>query len=310
MNKNPNNLLYKTAMVEILSKHQKELDLTANFQLIEIKRSLALSPHSFILLVKIVDKNTLKLYRGNASTSTSRLTGFKTMKVLYENGFNFGNYKIPEHFIYDSNYNLLLYQDVPGEILIDQIKKNEDVLKRIEDCSLWLKKLHYLKSQIHLAGYNFDVNTKDLNRFYPELAENCENAKKELLSRIKTREKILIHGDFQPNNIIIKNDTVWVFDFNDAALDNPAIDIASFLAQLRTMMIRFSGLNKYDNYKDSFLRNYYHQTRINNTIENDRKIYEKLLYLKILAALSATLEDSDPKKKEILEKIYNWYNET
>lgn len=91
---------------------------------------------------------------------------------------------------------------------------------------------------------------------------------------------IIAHGDYQPTNIIINQNTISVFDFNDSGHGDTIIDVVSFLTQLKVMLLRFSSLSDYDRLKNIFIENYQlpydQEIFIKLAKEKNQKIYETL----------------------------------
>jgi len=110
-----------------------------------------------------------------------------------------------------------------------------------------------------------------------------------------------VHGDFQPTNIVINEGSITVFDFNDTKEGDPAIDIASFFAQLRVMLLRFGPQSDFDSLKKIFLENY--GLEFNLSLE---KSLEKKKYLVIYETLKNAL---DEEEKEVLPMIKAFYDE-
>lgn len=304
MTKDPNDLLNPIIMTNLLLKYTKDLNLTNNFKITNITRNMALSPNTYTVLYRINDQGQEKLYRGNSSISQSRLNSFETIKALNKSFFNNRNYRLPEDYIFDVDYNLLLYRDIPGVTLKNKLKEGLSATD-MQLCAQWLSRLHKSRIALKLNRYNLYFDIDDLIRYYPDLVSEIENIKKQI-TKNKNNNEFLVHGDYQLNNIIINNDKIWVIDFNDSCCDNPMTDVASFIAQLRAMSFIAHNFNNYEMQRKSFLGEY---RKDNPIIENDLKLYEKLFYIKILASLCASLPENDSKKKEILETIYKWYNE-
>ncbi|KKQ73159.1 MAG: hypothetical protein US94_C0037G0003 [Berkelbacteria bacterium GW2011_GWB1_38_5] len=303
MNQNLEELLNKKVVKRIFNEKKEELGLSSNFDVMEIKRYPALAPETYTILYAILDNGQKRLFRGNASSENDRSNSIKILKFL-EKDFSQGQFLIPKNHAYNSDYNLLLYENVDGEILTNELNLElADLEEKVELAAFWLAKLHSCGDNLDLPQYRFTFVEDYLIKTYPELTKNLNNRVQELNSQLSTRKKVLVHGDYQTNNIIINDNNIWVFDFNDSAIDNPMLDIASFLCQLRTMLLRFADIDDFPTLERKFLSSY----KISDEERNDLKIYQKLYFIKILSSLSATLSDSDPKKKLILANIYKFY---
>ncbi len=65
----------------------------------------------------------------------------------------------------------------------------------------------------------------------------------------------LIHGDFTPSQLLLRNQEVVVLDFDLSCAGDPAIDVANFLTKLRRRA-RQTGKISYRNLADRFLSEY------------------------------------------------------
>lgn len=310
--KNPRNLLNKNKARALLLKFGRPLGLSKKLEVQDIQRFLTWREETYVLLYTITNEDNLRLIRGNASTKNSRLASFRIIKTLKKRSFTKGSFRIPSPSIFIKDYNLILYNNIEGETLIDEFKSNPDIeilKKKIGLCAQWLVKFHTSGCFLKLPKYDIKFFKTALAKYYPQLARNLEKIKKNNLAKIRYHQPILIHGDFQPNNIIIRADKIWVYDFNDAALDNPMLDVASFLAQLRVMLFRFSKEDYYYSLEKIFLEEYQKSLPINPLMAEDLKIYQHLYYLKILTWFCGILLEGDPEIKTLIPQVYQYWQE-
>jgi len=300
--KNLENLLDKNQARNLFLKYQKECRLSANFEIKNIYRHLVLSPNTYAILYEILDEGKIIKIRVNASSEETRIRAWEVMKFL-KNKFSRPPFLIPNVYFYESDYNLLAYENVEGKILVNQLE-DPSLEEKIKLAARWLNKLHSIDEKFtakfpeHKIFFNFDA----LAKFYPALAKQGpdfirsrqRDISKEFLPK-------LIHGDYQPNNIIVGNDKIVVFDFNDSRIADPSFDLAKFLTQLQVMLFRFSNAGFYQNLEKIFLENY----DLNYNKKNF-KIYAKIYYLQILCSLAASLADS-PESQRTLPAVYQYF---
>lgn len=300
-------LMNKGVLEKILLKHAEELKLSNNLQLLEIKRVLVLAPESYVLAITVSDNGQNKIIRGNASEKDSRRNSYDTLMWLNKNHFADEQCKVINNFAYDEDYNLFLYPNIEGEVFINQLGQPlENLIPKVKMAGQWLRKLHSLKSDgIEHSYYQFNINYNHLDSKYKIDSKEVNL----LIEKIVPKNKLIIHGDYQPNNIIINNQEIWVFDFNDSVRDDPLIDVASFTTQLRIMLLRFGNPDHFAVLAKEFMKEYQKNRPLNNILSSDLQIYKKLFYLKILASLSASLQDDEPNKKDILAKIYQYWRQ-
>lgn len=304
--KNLDDLLNRELVRDLFLKYQNECHFSIDFQVVNIHRQLVLSPKTYALLYEISDKGFIKKIRANASSEETRERAFKVMKFL-EHDFSGPKFFIPKVYFYDSDYNLIAYENIEEGLLIDELN-NLNLVTKISLAAQWLHHLHELNKPIdfELARHKIFFNFRSLRKFYPQLASEGPAIVESLQKKISSPadggfQPRLIHGDFQPNNIITNNNKITVFDFNDSQIDDPALDLAKFLTQLKVMLFRFANIKDYEDLKTTFLINY----RLNFS-QNNFQVYQKLYYLQILCSLSASLAE-EPEAKKTLPKIYEYW---
>ena len=264
---------------------------------------MVLSPETYVLLYQIKDHGKMIKIRANASYEETRERSYDVMKFA-SHDFSGSTFLVPKACFYDPGYNMITYFEVDGVVFINQLS-NPDISKKITLIAQWLNKFHRLeKLNINLIEHQPFYNFKSLARFYPDLAKEGTEIIRDLKSKLSKFEEKLIHNDFQPNNIITSQDKITLIDFNDSQIDDPAIDLAKFLTQLKTMLFRFSDVSKFSNLENIFMQNYTQDFNKENF-----KIYSKLSYLHIVSSLSASLLDGDVRKKEILTEVYKYFEE-
>jgi tRNA A-37 threonylcarbamoyl transferase component Bud32 len=135
-----------------------------------------------------------------------------------------------------------------------------------------------------------------------------------LISKMKQAEKdvsqytcpiILKHGDFQPINIIFKNENISVVDIGARHKDLAIKDISNFITGLITarikMQISFYTINTLDELAEEFLRAYYQDKPI------PRQTIEFVKALGILEQLDNTYKRNETSfiKSKIITAFYN-----
>ena len=146
---------------------------------------------------------------------------------------------------------MILYQGYPGTPLTELIRKKvPDINYYIRRTAKWLLKLHSYKLLIgRLRTYkreNKEANYFMMNykKYYPEIVEKSKSIlnkvleiKKNIYPEVK-KKAILIHGDYNPNNIIINDinkSKLAAIDFGNAWRFDPLSDVANFLIQMELL---------------------------------------------------------------------------
>lgn len=301
--KNLEDLLDKNKARKLFLQYQKKCGLSDDFEIQNIHRHLVLSPKTYALLYQILDGSKIKKIRVNASSEETRLRGFEVMRFLMHE-FNGPKFFVPKVFFYDIDYNLICYENIEGQLLINHLKENS-LDKKIILVAKWLNHLHSLETpDLILPKHEIFFNFEALKKFYPELAKNAPSIINDLKNQVSSDfEPKLIHGDYQPNNIIFDDDKITVFDFNDSQIADSALDSAKFLTQLKVMLFRFADVRRYENLKKLFLDSY--KSEFN---QNNFKIYSQMYFMQILSSLSASLAE-DVEAQKTLPEVYKYWEE-
>lgn len=228
--------------------------------------------------------------RGNIpsiDTTYEAVNANQILMTLEKSGFNKGKLQTNKPFDYFPKLRMILYQSYPGTILTEFIRKKvPDVNDYIINSAKWLLKFHSYKFLIGRprtykrekdeAKY-FIMNFK---KYYPEIVEKSKyilkkvlEIKKSIYSEVK-KNAILIHGDYNPNNILVNDfnkNKLGVIDFGNAWRFDPLSDVANFLIQMELLFWQGIAMDKkfLEKLKRNFLAEYL------NGLKGDRK---KILY--------------------------------
>jgi hypothetical protein len=171
---------------------------------------------------------------------------FQAMRMLWEQGFgNDQRFKIPRPLQHFSEARLLLEERASGLPFSNYIGNNSRTsLRHARMAGLWLAKLHNLKSApLGYCSYkpercSLEIFLNQLCATQPSLALPVQEIgaviRRELAS-FRAEPVAWVHGDFHPENILVGPGQITVIDFDRFGLADPAKDIGSFIAHMRTM---------------------------------------------------------------------------
>jgi aminoglycoside phosphotransferase (APT) family kinase protein len=92
----------------------------------------------------------------------------------------------------------------------------------------------------------------------------------------------LIHKDFYPANVFWDGSRVWVVDFDELAIGDPALDVGHFLAHMQNMSLKDSGTSDaYAEVSAHFLVSYLKTTRL--SVAGRLPFYKCYTFLKLAA---------------------------
>lgn len=255
---------------------------------IEIKKqSPDWAKETCLVQYKIYFKNgNLFVLRGSAKLYSSKKDIWTIMNNLQSLGFQSGEYRLPRPIDYIENINLLIYEEVPGEPLVNILKNQKN--KREESLvktSNWLKKLHSSSTKGFpkaifpgVKGYkkilkNAEIKIPSLSKY--KLTD--DELKK--IENVWKKEKTVIHNDFYPGNAIVDDLIFYGIDFDRSGIGHPLMDIATICGALEfPQEIWESGISESESQKlqKIFINSY--QKNLNKS-KNDLKILMGKIFL-------------------------------
>ena len=286
MNNDLNFLLDKEKVEAFINQRSQDLfGLADQVEIVEISRTATYNKSSFNILYKIRVGDSVKEVRASASQQISKKTNFELLKFIYENGFNSGKFLIAKPLGYFEDYNVMFYENIQGKPLISELATSlNELISKVKLCAQMLKKIHSLpEPEISLWDADNFFEFKDLERgalqnYYPQITTKLDDILVNIKAKIDGKKtNVFCHGDFQPSNLIINQDEIYVLDFDLVSLLDKEYDIANFIGQLRVMTKRFGNFENFEILKKEFLSDYgsYDQEKYN--------YYETLVNLRILA---------------------------
>jgi thiamine kinase-like enzyme len=218
-----------------------------------------------------------------------------------------------EYFLAEPFYFLIL-KKMPFKLLLRKVKEAAQILIRLHDLNLKKlpKFLHNKFGSRHERRYLLETS----EAFIPKIAylkKGWQNNLRRFLKKgeelEKKNQKSLIHGDFHPANIMIRNNNkLLLIDFDIFETGNPAKDLGKFIGHLKEGMEK-SGYS----FKDiqitinSFLKRYFQKRKINfyPNFEENLNLYIAGMNLHIVKSSIYHLFLKKPKriKKERIKKI-------
>ncbi len=173
---------------------------------------------------------------------------------------------VPQFFITDPEQGFLLMEDLGDELLQNRIIQNRD--QKI----VWFKRAAELLA--HLHGKTFPVPTTlpvagrffDRDKYFSELNFTLEYLHQKLLnqgglesSALEILKKfcqdiseispvVFAHRDYHCRNLLIRDETLFMIDFQDARLGSPHYDLASLLYDAYAPLTDIERLDVLDSY--------------------------------------------------------------
>ena len=212
----------------------------------------------------------------SAHSDGSRQGSYKKTKVLYENGFKDGQYRVVKPLFFLAKQKAFFYVSSPGSSFFGFFTEDTsvDLTGAMKVITGWINKLHKIDTKA--IDYKWPVFNildmvpspkKFIKDFYAEdqkLGKSIDDLVKGLDEQDKKFRKkigdILIYGDFHPENIIMKNleaTDLEMIDFTDIALGDPMMDLGTFIQQFDFMGHNFISRKEIDKHKQNFIEAYF-----------------------------------------------------
>ncbi len=171
---------------------------------------------------------------------------------------------VPQPYGYLKPYNLFLRGYIPGQTMAEIIKRKKGLKKIYADQIIdWLTSLQKvsiagnIKNQIDfkklknnlaiLKQRGFDVSI--IEQKYITIRDKIE-------AWSNYHQSVLVHGDFNPFNIVISNGKLILIDFENAHLGDPLIDVANFISHLATLPDLKLNSQQRQSSRDIFIESY------------------------------------------------------
>lgn len=281
---------------------------------IEIDRLYRHDPNSYVIKYTLFFKNNKKkiLFATGRSIRKNR-KAYNIIKYLWKKGFSKGTFCLPRVLFCGFSSHLLFYEYIEGKDMIHFVlEENSKLNFLIKKTAQWLARLHNLKIKSKkISFWNLKENKKKRKFFlevieknFPEYFSEIEKMldkiflyKKELIRKDK-KNFVLIHGDFQPANLIFDGRKITIIDFEHTSFYQPMLDVACFLIHLEHLFYRYEKRN-IDFFKKKFLDEYFSKSYLELTSETRKEleIFELWQAIEVLA-----VEYSFYSKPEIFRK--------
>ena len=268
-----------------------------------LDKSAALAEYSLTLAT---DAGEQKLVlRASTDMAEKRKKHFQVLQALWNGDFSDGRNVVARPIGYFPELKLLLYENVPGQSLYDkfQYKPDAEWKNRLDQAIDWLIMFHSKKPlSIPQAAFDwaeerrrFEQLSSALIKRFPAEAEDFKKAIARMIEQeqrwLKPETFHLIHGDFQPHNILFRDHPpqTIVIDFNDAMLYDELYDLSYFTTQVASMLTNL----RQDNIPDlvqKLISRYVGARKLerDKTMEEKLKLFRAKTLLHIKAVIAPT----------------------
>jgi len=238
---------FRARLGSMFSEHQSIANLT-----VHPMRRRPGSRHVFSYKLHVEDKRTGKRYAIEliGKQDTTRAAGkaakeFEAMRLLWGAGFGQDHrFRIPQPLHLFADLRLIIQEKARGTKLRAFLgDANDTSLHHARMTGLWLAKLHTMPvDSPQLCAYDdekaslrmfIEALKKDQPQLESEL-RHCAEAVELALNSFQDVPATHVHGDFHPDHVYVAKNFVTVIDFERFCIGDPARDLGSFVAHMRS----------------------------------------------------------------------------
>lgn len=243
-------LLSPTKIKKILKKESKKLGVNSkSIKEIKIKVIKEYIDWRSFSLVILYSLNKQKKIIGIANSDGKKNYGFKINKLIFKqfSKKKTKKFSAPKPYCYLKPLELFLREHLKGENFGEILKKKKEIktihIKRIVEIIVFLQKLDiagsFIKKGIDFSDIEKNIKilkqrkvkeVKILSKIFKKTRKKIKDYEK------KNRNKVLVHGDFNPYNFFFEQDKIKIADFGSSHLGDRISDLASLLSQLKTSL--------------------------------------------------------------------------
>lgn len=258
--------------------------------------------------------------RGSTDAGEKRIKHFEILKTLRKSGFDQGQNRVAEPLGYFPELHLFIYKNISGQSLYDKLQYSErkEWEQKIPEAINWLAEFHE-RRPINISSIKLDPQEEQgkfsdvittLKNKYGEQADLIEKVARKIeedeKSLLNPKNFSLVHGDFQPDNIIFTDfpSLTYCIDFNDSILYDELYDLIYFTTQTQEMKKRLDGTN-IEKITNGALEIYFKRRDIKVTEQLEKKM--ELFRIKTLLHIKAVLPHDEAKK--LVASLENYANQ-
>lgn len=200
--------------------------------------------YSLVVLYKLFfESGSYQEITGIANSDGAKEYAWQITRAVFENFKPQKDFLVLRPYAYLKPYGLFLREYLAGQTLAEIIKKDKRLREFYSNWIIkWLENFQKIitiekaKDQISFDKIenNFRI-LKQRGRKVSALERNFNTIRKKMSGWAKQCQPVLVHGDFNPFNVIISDKKLAVVDFENAHLGDSLFDIANFISHLMTL---------------------------------------------------------------------------
>lgn len=309
-------LLSPIEMRKIFKRKSKKIGISpSEIKRVQIKVIKEYIDWRSFSLVALYWLNKEKKIIGIANSDGKKEYTFKVNNLVFKrfSKIKTKKYSVPKPYCYIKSLGLFLEEFLTGGNFGKILKKGEGIksvyIKRLAEMLFFLQKVNVSKSLIKegIDFYDIKKNIRILKERKEKGGKKIAEIFKRLEKKIrgcerKNKNKVLVHGDFNPYNLFFEKDKVKLIDFGSTHRGDRVSDLANIFTHLETTLDFKIPKKKEKFLKDSLLKNYQKIAGEFNSQEEEKfKIYKD--YFNLLNLSHVMVWGNIPQKAKASRKI-------
>ncbi len=198
--------------------------------------------------LKSGQRNVLQLIakRDTTHAAGKAVREFEAIRLLEQAGFDQDKrFKVPKLIHLSGDQRLLFQERARGAQLPTLVGEGSQTSRAcMRMAGLWLARLHSCRvTHDGMCEYHHDLTSlrlfvDELTAVHPALAPRLQALEVAIVNKLASFGRVplaMVHGDYHPEHIFVASDSATAIDFERFCLSDPAKDVGSFIAHIRTL---------------------------------------------------------------------------
>ena len=189
---------------------------------------------------------------GKVHSSGGAWSSYHFVKSLWDAGFGENSedgISVPEPMGVIPEFQMWLQRKVPGELASKLLPEARGVapakliaqaIYKLHQTGIPTSRRHTMADELHKAHKRF-LRLAQMKPQWTQRLERLLDAGAQLANTITEPSRRGIHGDFNPEQVIVNGERLYLLDFERYCEGNPALDLGSFLEHFTTISLSTFG---------------------------------------------------------------------
>ena len=310
-------LLSPLEMRNVFRKKVKNIGVTSqNIKGIKVKVIKKYIDQRSFSLVALYSLNKEKKVIGIANSDGKKEYAFKMNSLIfrYLSKIKPRNRLVPKPYCYIKTLGLFLEEYIKGKNFGEILKTNEEIeniyITRIAELLSSLQKINASIKTIEKGTGFYDIkkNIEILKQRKKKEGKTVAKIFKNLKRKIRkfekeNKNKVLVHGDFNPYNIFLEKRRAKIIDFENTHQGDRVSDIADIFSHFEVTLDFKISEEKIKKWENIFLKTYQKTTKSLSGAEEEKlRIYKA--YFELLSISHIMVWGDYPQGVKLLKKLH------